>query len=122
VRCRAISIPLALRVGGAALDRSVDAILAALAGGPFIFNLWPRHPAGHAGRPCRADAQARAGLFGAGEAGYPSGGRKGLEACSSVIAGHSRPKDGVATRAYDPANPSKKINGIRRCRDRAIPD
>jgi uroporphyrinogen decarboxylase len=31
--------PLALRAGGAALDRSVDAILAALAGGPFIFNL-----------------------------------------------------------------------------------
>jgi uroporphyrinogen decarboxylase len=28
-----------LRGGGAALDRSVDAILAALAGGPFIFNL-----------------------------------------------------------------------------------
>ena len=31
--------PLALRAGGAALDRSVDAILAAFAGGPFIFNL-----------------------------------------------------------------------------------
>jgi uroporphyrinogen decarboxylase len=31
--------PLALRAGGAALDRSVDAIKAALAGGPFIFNL-----------------------------------------------------------------------------------
>ena len=31
--------PLALRAGGAALDRSVDAIIAALAGGPFIFNL-----------------------------------------------------------------------------------
>jgi uroporphyrinogen decarboxylase len=31
--------PLALRAGGAALDRSVDAILTALAGGPFIFNL-----------------------------------------------------------------------------------
>ena len=31
--------PLALRAGGAALDRSVDAILAALAGGPLIFNL-----------------------------------------------------------------------------------
>ncbi|MEA2915576.1 MAG: uroporphyrinogen decarboxylase, partial [Bradyrhizobium sp.] len=31
--------PLALRAGGAALDRSVEAILAALAGGPFIFNL-----------------------------------------------------------------------------------
>jgi uroporphyrinogen decarboxylase len=31
--------PLALLVGGAALDRAVDAIMAALAGGPFIFNL-----------------------------------------------------------------------------------
>jgi uroporphyrinogen decarboxylase len=31
--------PLALRAGGAALDRSIDTILAALAGGPFIFNL-----------------------------------------------------------------------------------
>ena len=31
--------PLALRAGGAALDRSVDAILATLADGPFIFNL-----------------------------------------------------------------------------------
>jgi uroporphyrinogen decarboxylase len=31
--------PLALRAGGAALDRSIDDILAALAGGPFIFNL-----------------------------------------------------------------------------------
>jgi uroporphyrinogen decarboxylase len=31
--------PLALRAGGAALDRSVDAIMAALSGGPFIFNL-----------------------------------------------------------------------------------
>jgi len=31
--------PLALRAGGAALDRGVDAILAALSGGPFIFNL-----------------------------------------------------------------------------------
>jgi uroporphyrinogen decarboxylase len=31
--------PLALRAGGAALDRSIDAILAALSGGPFIFNL-----------------------------------------------------------------------------------
>jgi uroporphyrinogen decarboxylase len=31
--------PLALRAGGAALDRGIDAILAALAGGPFIFNL-----------------------------------------------------------------------------------
>jgi uroporphyrinogen decarboxylase len=31
--------PLALRAGGAALDRGVDAILQAFAGGPFIFNL-----------------------------------------------------------------------------------
>jgi len=31
--------PLALRAGGAALDRGVDAILAAFSGGPFIFNL-----------------------------------------------------------------------------------
>ncbi len=31
--------PLALLVGGAALDRSIDAILEAFAGGPFIFNL-----------------------------------------------------------------------------------
>ncbi len=31
--------PLALRAGGAALDRSVDAILTTFAGGPFIFNL-----------------------------------------------------------------------------------
>jgi uroporphyrinogen decarboxylase len=31
--------PLALLVGGAALDRSIDAILDAFSGGPFIFNL-----------------------------------------------------------------------------------
>ena len=31
--------PLVLRAGGAALDKSVDAIMAALAGGPLIFNL-----------------------------------------------------------------------------------
>lgn len=31
--------PLALRAGGAALDRSIGAILESLAGGPFIFNL-----------------------------------------------------------------------------------
>ena len=31
--------PLALRAGGAALDREVDDVMAALSGGPFIFNL-----------------------------------------------------------------------------------
>ena len=31
--------PLLLRAGGAALDRGVDTIMTALAGGPFIFNL-----------------------------------------------------------------------------------
>ena len=31
--------PLALRAGGAALDREVDDVMAALASGPFIFNL-----------------------------------------------------------------------------------
>jgi uroporphyrinogen decarboxylase len=31
--------PLALRVGGAALDRGVDTVLAAFSNGPFIFNL-----------------------------------------------------------------------------------
>jgi uroporphyrinogen decarboxylase len=31
--------PLALRAGGFALDASVDAIMEALADGPFIFNL-----------------------------------------------------------------------------------
>ena len=31
--------PLVLLAGGAALDRSIDAILEALSGGPFIFNL-----------------------------------------------------------------------------------
>ena len=31
--------PLALLAGGAALDRAVDAVLEAFAGGPFIFNL-----------------------------------------------------------------------------------
>lgn len=31
--------PLALVAGGAALDREIDAVLAAFAGGPFIFNL-----------------------------------------------------------------------------------
>jgi uroporphyrinogen decarboxylase len=31
--------PLALRAGGEALDRSIEAIMAGLSGGPFIFNL-----------------------------------------------------------------------------------
>ena len=31
--------PLVLRAGGAALDRSIDAVLEAFADGPFIFNL-----------------------------------------------------------------------------------
>jgi uroporphyrinogen decarboxylase len=31
--------PLVLRAGGAALDQSIDAILAAFSSGPFIFNL-----------------------------------------------------------------------------------
>ena len=31
--------PIVLRAGGGALDRGVDAIMAALSGGPFIFNL-----------------------------------------------------------------------------------
>jgi uroporphyrinogen decarboxylase len=31
--------PLALRAGGAALDAAVDAVMAAFAGRPFIFNL-----------------------------------------------------------------------------------
>ena len=31
--------PLVLRAGGAELDRGVDAVLAALGDGPFIFNL-----------------------------------------------------------------------------------
>jgi uroporphyrinogen decarboxylase len=46
--------PLALLAGGAALDRSIDAILAAFADGPFIFNLGhgvlPDTPIGHVER------------------------------------------------------------------------
>ena len=43
--------PLALLAGGAALDREVDAVMQALAGGPFIFNLGhgilPQTPIAH---------------------------------------------------------------------------
>jgi uroporphyrinogen decarboxylase len=46
--------PLALRVGGKALDRSIDAILEAFSRGPFIFNLGhgvlPDTPIGHVER------------------------------------------------------------------------
>jgi uroporphyrinogen decarboxylase len=46
--------PLALLVGGEALDRGIDAILEALAGGPFIFNLGhgilPETPISHVER------------------------------------------------------------------------
>ncbi len=46
--------PLALLAGGAALDRAVDAVLEAFAGGPFIFNLGhgilPETPIAHVER------------------------------------------------------------------------
>jgi uroporphyrinogen decarboxylase len=46
--------PLALLTGGATLDRSIDAIIDALAAGPFIFNLGhgilPETPIGHVER------------------------------------------------------------------------
>jgi uroporphyrinogen decarboxylase len=46
--------PLALLAGGAALDREVDAVMEALAGGPFIFNLGhgilPQTPIAHVER------------------------------------------------------------------------
>ena len=46
--------PLVLRAGGAALDRDVEAIMDALADGPFIFNLGhgilPDTPIGHVER------------------------------------------------------------------------
>ena len=50
--------PLALLVGGAALDRAIDRILEAFAGGPFIFNLGPWRAAGNADRACRAIGRA----------------------------------------------------------------
>lgn len=46
--------PLALLAGGATLDRSIDAVLAAFSGGPFIFNLGhgvlPETPIAHVER------------------------------------------------------------------------
>jgi len=46
--------PLVLAAGGAALDREVDAVLEAFAGGPFVFNLGhgilPQTPLGHVER------------------------------------------------------------------------
>ena len=46
--------PLALLAGGSALDRSVEAILGAFSGGPFIFNLGhgilPETPIAHVER------------------------------------------------------------------------
>ncbi len=46
--------PLALLVGGAALDRAIDAIMEAFAAGPFIFNLGhgvlPETPLAHVER------------------------------------------------------------------------
>ena len=52
--------PLALLAGGAALDRGVDAIMAALAGGPFIFNLGhgilPETPIAHVEQMLEAGA------------------------------------------------------------------
>jgi len=49
--------PLALLAGGAALDREVDVVMEALAGGPFIFNLGhgilPQTPIAHVERMVR---------------------------------------------------------------------
>jgi uroporphyrinogen decarboxylase len=46
--------PLALLAGGAAMDRSIDAILSAFSRGPFIFNLGhgvlPETPLSHVER------------------------------------------------------------------------
>ena len=52
--------PLALLAGGVALDRAVDAVLAAFGERPVHLQPRPRHPAGDADRARRADAQARA--------------------------------------------------------------
>ena len=70
-RCRAISIRWRCVAGGAALDRAIDAILEAFAGGPFIFNLGhgilPETPIAHVeqmlkrvrGRECGAALRLR---------------------------------------------------------------
>ena len=54
--------PLALLAGGAALDRAVDAVLEAFARAALHLQSRPRHPAGDADRPCRADARTDRGV------------------------------------------------------------
>ena len=51
--------PLALLAGGAALDRSIDAILAAFSQRSVHFQSRPWRSAGHADRACRAPDRAR---------------------------------------------------------------
>jgi uroporphyrinogen decarboxylase len=57
--------PLALRAGGAALDGSIDVILEALSGGPFIFNLGhgilPDTPVAHVERMLKRVRDYRGG-------------------------------------------------------------